>query len=105
MHKTRVGRDLSLTWERRRLLALGRWLGGAGGALSPAAAHRLEHRAAACMWSRAALTLCHGTAIRQGSQINSGPVQENRQLSAGDNAAFVLRLQVQGQLPVLHFGR
>lgn len=54
---------------------------------------------------RAALTLCHGAAIRQASQINSRPVQENRQLSTGDNAAFVLRLQVQGQLPVLHCGR
>lgn len=66
---------------------------------------RLVLRAAACTRRRAALTLCHGTAIRHGSQINSRPVQENRQLSTGDNAAFVLRLEVQGQLPVLHCGR
>lgn len=108
--RVRAGRGRSLTWERRRLLALGRLLRGPGGcALSPsplpAAAHRLVLRAATCMRRQAALTLCHGTAIRQASQINSGPVQENRQLSARDNAAFVLRLQVQGQLPVLHCGR
>lgn len=54
--------------------------------------------------SRAALTICQGTAIRHISQINSRPVQENCQLSAWDNAAFVLRLQVQGQLRVLHCG-
>lgn len=52
--------------------------------------------------SRAALTVCHGTAIRHASQINSRPVQENCQLTARDNTAFVLRLQVQGQLCVLH---
>lgn len=57
---------------------------------------------ASCPEPPRALTLCRGAAIRQSSQINSWPVQENRQLSAGDNAAFVLRLQVQGQLPVLH---
>lgn len=104
-----AGRGRSLTWERRWLLTLGRWLRGAEGrALSPTplptAAHRLVLRAATCMRRRAALTLCHGTAIRQASQINSRSVQENRQLSAGDNAAFVLRLEVQGQLPVLHLG-
>lgn len=52
--------------------------------------------------SRAALTVCHGTAIRHASQINSRPVQENCQLTDRDNTAFVLRLQVQGQLCVLH---
>lgn len=52
--------------------------------------------------SRAALTIRHGTAIRHASQINSRPVQENCQLTTRDNTAFVLCLQVQGQLCVLH---
>lgn len=81
-------------------MTLGGWLRGPRGrALSP------TPLPTACTRGRAALTLCRGTAIRQVSHVNSRPVQENRQLAAGDNGAFVLRLQVQGQLPVLHCRR
>ena len=57
---------------------------------------------AQALGSRAALTIRHSTAIRHASQINSRPVQENCQLTTRDNTAFVLCLQVQGQLCVLH---
>lgn len=90
-------------WGRRRLLALGSRSAVPGAAL-PAPLLSPPHQAQShrVHMGTGALTLCRGAAIRQSSQINSWPVQENRQLSTGDNVAFVLRLQVQGQLPVLH---
>ena len=81
------------------------WLGRTqtqGPGIEPNPGHLLYSPPHPTPGSRAALTVCYGTAIRHASQINSWPVQENCQLTARDNTAFVLRLQVQGQLCVLH---
>lgn len=51
---------------------------------------------------KAELTLCCRAAIGQGAQINNHAVQTDVELASRYNRSFVLRLQHQTQLDVLH---
>lgn len=87
------------------------WAGASGGQRWVLARDTGAHsapRAGRALTLTLTLTLGAGTAVGNNgnaAQSNSRPVQEHRQLPARHNAAFVLRLQVQGQLPVLHCHR
>lgn len=55
-----------------------------------------------CVCVKAGLTVCCCAAIGQRAQINNHAVQTDVELSSCYNQAFVLRLQHQTELDVLH---